>query len=191
LHREIQHLVELRHEDTVSDLKIRENAKWLALLIDTEGAIGWTIRTIRSDRVNEEYRYAYRYASPYFSIGMSEKESKQTMETAGKLVGRTPTPSIYDGRSYLYTAAEAGRALAVIDAVEPYFDKFGRMAQLLKTLFKHHTYIPEDRFKKVVTTLFGKLLMPKEARDIIIEMTEREFEVLIQKAEAQTTLHLI
>ena len=43
----------------IPELEKRENAKWLELLIDTEGSMGWRSRVIRRDRINVGYRCEY------------------------------------------------------------------------------------------------------------------------------------
>jgi len=179
------HLTEGLHVEearTIPELEIRENAKWLALLIDTEGAIGWTLSLARYDRINEEYRYVYRYATPYVAVTMKELESRRTVEEAARLIGketRIRTSAVGRERAFSQTA---GRALTAITLMKPYFDKFSRMATLITTLFKHRTYIPAEKFAESIIALFGKAVTPKEANEIMLNMTDKEFNELIGKA---------
>jgi len=184
------HEGDIYHRVTIPELQNRENARWLALLLDTEGAIGWFTakETVRKDRLDEEYRYEYRYtyAHPYISIGMTELESKRTIDLAAMLMGVTPmSREKYPYEPVREAHVEKGRALAVVSLIKPYLDKFSRMAQLVTVLFKHRTHIPADRFMRVLTNLFGKPVSSREANDIILRMTETEFTALTLRANEQ------
>ncbi|KPV65395.1 MAG: hypothetical protein AOA65_0186 [Candidatus Bathyarchaeota archaeon BA1] len=54
-----------QEEIVIPELEKPENARWLALLIDTEGALGWVMETERRDRINEECEYVYTYRVIY------------------------------------------------------------------------------------------------------------------------------
>jgi len=175
----------------VPELQNRENARWLALLIDAEGAIGWTTYTEKKDRLDEEYRYRYEYTSPYISIDMNELESKKTIDLAGELMGKTPITRKMDPYGTVREIhVEKGRALAVIELTKPYFDKFGRMAELLTVFFKHRTHIPADRFGQALTDLLGKPLMPKEVNDIMLRMAETQFLTFVENAKKKADYYL-
>jgi len=48
----------------IPELGTPENSRWLALLIDTEGILGW-IKLIKRMNRADEYRYEYVYRIPY------------------------------------------------------------------------------------------------------------------------------
>jgi len=167
----------LREQRPLPELKRPENAMWLALLIDTEGSMGWSEREVESGK--------YHYIVPFLGVEMLEDESKKTVNKAAYFIekeARTQFPRS-KGASYRVLKTWGGNAVAVLPHIRPYLDKFKRMAPLLETLFKHRTYMPRERFDKVITALFGEYIPSKRANDIILKMTEEEFKILIQKAE--------
>ena len=169
---------------TIPELAKPENARWLALLIDTEGAMGWRVRPER------HYGRTYVYRLPYISIGMKEIESKKTVDTAAQLIGVSPWTHIKNQTRIRRFIVDYGRALATLHYIKPYLDKFKRMATLLQILFKHHTHIPRRIFDHAITTLFGKYLTSHQANDILLQMTEEQFNNLVKIAENITEKYL-
>jgi len=74
---ELERAIELYQ---LSELAKPENARWFALLIDAEGATGWVHLIKKENRIDEEYRYVYRYYIPYITVSMSKRESRKTIE---------------------------------------------------------------------------------------------------------------
>jgi len=177
IHTEEPHRGPTRKGIALPELEKRENARWLALFIDTEGAMGWANLTQRKDRVNLEYKYVHIYTVPYVTVSMMELESKKTIDAAARLLRL----KVYTKLGYiplrLVTAVHT-RALTAITLTKPYLDKFSRMADLLTTLFKLRSSIPIETFNKTITTLFGKPLKSKEANDTMLKMTEPQFQNL-------------
>jgi len=168
-----------------------DDANWLALLIDAEGAIGWTTHIERKDKVDEEYRHIYRYTCPYISVDMNKIESTRTMEEAGRLMGVKPvTWAKPPWQDVIGVHVEKGRALAIISNLKPYFDKYERLAELMTRLFKHRTHIRKADFERVLVNLFGEIMRPKDVNENILRLDEEEFRRLIEEAEEQADLHL-
>jgi hypothetical protein len=160
------------------------NAVWLALLIDTEGSMGWRRRVERHGHINKEYRWTYIYAVPYISLAMKEIESKSTVDKASHLVGVKPLTQVRrDGTKIRHFIVEYGRALAVNHQIKHHLDKFNRMATLLQTLFEHHTHIPKRKFDQITAKLFGKPLTSKQANQLLLGMAREEFDTFIKRAE--------
>ena len=167
----------------IPELEKPQNARWLALLIDTEGALGWVKETERKDRINEQYRYTYVYRTIYVSVGMAEIESKKTVDKGAELIGAKPYTDIM-GRRLLF--AHRGRAYSAIRYMKPHLDKFNRLANLCLTLFKYHTTIPIEKFNRVIETLFQWYLPSKDVKDKLLRMTEEESKELLKRAEELT-----
>jgi len=192
-HHDLLHAGDIHHY-ALTEFEKPENARWLALLIDTEGSLGWTRTTWRGNRVNHEWRYVYHYAEPYISIGMSERESKETVDEAGRLM-RTKAYTIRrrvdtDIRLERVVRVDGTRALKVMQSCSPYFVKQKRMAELCLTLFKYHPYSRRTKFERVITELVGEYLMAVEVNATLFEMTDEEFKRLLEKAEELTERHL-
>jgi len=170
----------------IAELEKPENAKPLAVLLDAEGSVGWSKYTRRDKYKNKEYTYIREI--PYISIEMNELESKRTIDKVACLIGATSrtTPPRDGCEPKRHTQVTHKRALAVLHYTEQYLDKFKRMALLLQTLFKYRTEPNLERFRGVITTLFGKYVTSNEANDIMLKMTEKEFNTLIQRAEKLT-----
>lgn len=181
------HLTDHHVEESIRipELEKRENAKWLALLIDTEGSIGWRSRAIRRDRIDEGYRYEYIYRIPYVSANMDELESKETIDEGARLVEARPYTGIdrRTGKKMRRFYVAAGRALSAIGYMKPHMVKFRRLANLCLTLFKHHTYIPMERFDRVIEMLLGRYMTAKEVNSTLLRMTETEFQGFLRHAE--------
>ena len=176
---------------TIPELEKPENARWLALLIDTEGAMGWTKRVLKRNRINKKYRHTYTYRTPYIETGMKEIESKKIVDRGAYLVGMIAYTYTKNKTKIRYFMVDRGRALVTISYMKPYLVKFKRMAILLQTLFRYHTFIPIEKFDHVITMLFGKYLRPKQANKIMLQMPEEQFNTLIQKAQKLTLEYLI
>lgn len=161
------------------ELEKPENARWLALLMDTEGSIGWVLSPVRRGRVNRKWKYTYPYYFPCMSVGMSERESKATIDEAAKILGIKA--STVKGVRRLFT--RGGRALTAIGYMKPHLVKFKRMANLLQAIFKNRPTAPHTQFKTIIKTLFGKYIASEEANYQMSLMTEQEFMQLLQKAE--------
>ena len=175
---------------TIPELEKPENARWLALLIDTEGAIGWKRK--RERHIIRGRTYIYVYVVPYISVSMKEIESKRTVDTAAYLIGVSPaTYETKAGEKIRTFTVDYGRAMATIHYMKPYLDKFKRMTILIQTLFKYHTFIPYERFKHAITMLFGKYLIAKQANQILLQMIEEEFKAFIRKVERITLEYLL
>jgi len=181
----------LREQRFLPELERSKKASWLALLIDTEGSIGWT-KKIDVDE-GKSYRRVYPYRVPYISVGMMEEESKQTIDKAAHLINVTPRTVFHEkvGKPSRNFLVLTGGAITILRYIEPYLDKFKRMATLLETLFKHRTHIPIERFDRIIATLFGESISSKQANEIMLKMTEEEFNALIQKAEELTKEYLL
>jgi len=168
----------------IPELERPENARWLALLIDTEGALGYYSYTVRTDRING-YRYEYHYYVPYVGLNMREIEMGRTVDEGARLIGvvsvRFFDPKVKDW--YRGFTATGGRALSAMTYMKPYLDKFRRMVELCQVLFKYRIYVPRERFEDAIKELFGKFLKAKEANEVLIRMTEEEFSSLIEKAK--------
>ena len=183
-----QELEEIR----IPELEKPENARWLALLIDTEGnSLGWSKRTIETDRING-YRYTYVYRTPYISVRMDEKESKETVDQGAKIIGIKPFTAIdkRTGKPVRGFVTMGGRARQAMHHTKPYHAKFKRMATLCQTLFKHRVLIPIEKYDMAIAKLFGRYLRSEEANPILLEMTENEFEAFMSRAEHLTNLYL-
>lgn len=168
-----------------------ENCKWLALLIDTEGALGWTLHTERLDKI-DGYKYTYPYRRAYITVGMNEKESRETIREGARLMGVT-TYTYLDrrtGQRILKTGAEGRRATETMKHIKPYLVKFHRLANLTITLFKYRTNIPRSRFDLVIETLFGTFLTSKDANPIMLDMAQEQYTALINKAKEEADIHL-
>jgi len=179
----------LNPNQAVSGLEEPQNARWLALLIDTEGSMGWGRFIARRDRTDKEYRYAYRYHEPYIAIGMSEGESRATVDEGARLM---LTTAFTQERKYKepphieivrFTRVDGTAALGVMEYCLPYFVKYRRMATMCLTLFKHRANPRSEAFQKVITQLLGKYLTAKEANPVLLKMTNDFFEALIKMAE--------
>jgi len=179
-----------RFED-LRGLRLSENAMWLALLIDTEGAMGWYTYLEKVNRINEEWKYQYNYVSPYINLGMRKLESERTVDKAGRLMGKAPISRVKEPfGEVVEVAVEKGRAVAVAIYIKPYLDKFGRMAELLTVLFKHRTHAPADKFNQALTYLFANPVSPKQANEILLSVDETTFRRVMEEAEKQADLHL-
>jgi hypothetical protein len=175
----------------IPELETPENSRWLALLIDTEGILGW-IKLIKRMNRADEYRYEYVYRIPYLGSAMNELESKQIIDNGAKLVGvhAYTRVDLKTGKPIRYFKADFGRGLSTIEYMDPYLIKFKRLANLCLILFKYHTLIPIEKFDMVIETLFGKYITPKQANLMLLKMTEAEHRELIRKARELTSLHL-
>jgi hypothetical protein len=176
----------------LSELAKPENARWFALLIDAEGATGWVHLIKKENRIDEEYRYVYRYYIPYITVSMSKRESRKTIEEGARLAGVAPR-SWVDKKTreqVIGFHVDVGRCLLVLKLLKPNFVKFHRMANLIPTLFKYRVLTPEERFKHLITILFGKWITSKEANEILLDLTEPEFEQLLKTAEKLAHQHL-
>jgi len=171
------------------ELEKPENARWLALLLDTEGTMGWMRRVIRRDRI-DGWRFEWVYRTLHLSVHMKELESKATIDEAARLM---------DAKAYTYTVrltpmrhveVEGGKALAVMRYIEPYVDKFRRLVPLCLTLFSYHPYIPIATFDMVIRELFGRYVSSAEANRILLRMTEKEWEEFLRKARDLTDRYL-
>ena len=175
----------------IPELEKPENAKWLALLTDTEGnSLGWTRHVLRRDRVDERYRYKYTYKIPYIKVSMDEIESKHTIDEGARLVGIPARTRIKRGVQIRELRVRRGRAISVMQYIKPHLVKFRRLANLCPILFKYHTYIPEEKFNKIIENLFGTYVTSKSANRILLRMTETEFNALIENAEKLTDRYL-
>ena len=177
---------------TMPELERRENARWLALLIDTEGAIGWARFRKGKDRIDERWRHTYTYRIPYAGVSMKEEEAKPIVDEGARLMGERAYTyeRKEDKRRIRYTSALGGKARTTIRHIKPHLYKFKRLANLCLTLFKHHTYIPAEKFDHVITQLFGRYLTPREANQTLLAMTENQHQHLLKKAEKLTDLYL-
>ena len=101
--------------------------------------------------------------------GMKEMESKETIDKGARLAGATPR-TVGELRRFDLVYS---RALTVIKYTKPYMDKFRRLANLCLTLFKYHTFIPTDKFEKVVEMPFGKYVTSEQANQILLRVTDR------------------
>jgi hypothetical protein len=155
-----------------------ENARWLALLIDTEGAMGWTRELERRDRINRQYRYVFLRIVPYISVGMSIFESKATVDEGAELIGTIPVTKAGARRF----AVRGGRALTAIKIMQPHFDKYRRMANLLLALYKNRPSAPPKAFREIITELFGTYLTPRQANRTLLHITEEECNQLLEKS---------
>ncbi len=167
------------HHYALTEFEKPENARWLALLMDTEGSIGWVLSPVKRDRINGKWKYVYPYHFPYVSVGMSERESKATIDEAANILGIKA--STVKGIRRLFT--RGGRALTAIGYMKPHLVKFKRMANLLQAIFENRPTAPSTQFKTIITTLFGKYIASEEANYQMSLMTEHEFTQLLQKAE--------
>ncbi|MEM3551569.1 MAG: hypothetical protein QXK47_03975 [Candidatus Bathyarchaeia archaeon] len=167
----------------LTELAKPENAKWLALLIDTEGkTLGWA--ATRQKLLRHGRTYIYRYYTPYIGIEMSALESAKTVQDAAKLMGWRIKRETRRGVEYIHVRVLGSRVLVIAKICEPYFDKFRRMPKLLQALFKNIAFIPRNTFIKMVTELFGRYLRSYQANEAILKMTESEYQQLILKAES-------
>ena len=174
----------------IPELEKPQNVRWLALLIDTEGSLGWRRYARGKNRVDERWRYWYTYRAPYVGVGMLEVESKRIIEEGARLVGWKPRTQMVDSARISRFDLLHGRALSTMRYMAPYLVKFNRLAKLCVTLFKHHTLIPTESFDKVVETLFGKYVTPKEANTTLLEMSQNRFQQLLKQAEQLTDTYL-
>jgi hypothetical protein len=120
---------------------------------------------------------------------MTELESKRTVDEAAGFIGATSriVPSRCGYKPERITRTSQKRALTVLNHTEQYLDKFKRMAPLLQTLFKYHSSgLNRERFIGVITALFGKYVTSNEANNLLLKMTEEEFNIFIQRAERLT-----
>ena len=179
-------------EARLPELQNRENARWLALLIDTEGALGWVIYTTRRDRIDETWRRTYRYRIPYVGVSMKEEESKQIVDKGARLMEEKAYTyeKKEDKIRIRYASTMGGKAVTTIRQMKPHLIKFRRLANLCLTLFKHRPYIPAEKFDKVITMLFGKYVTPREARQILLAMTQKQLQDLLKRAEELTDRYL-
>jgi hypothetical protein len=179
----------------IPQLEKSENARWLALLIDTEGTLGWAKLTRRMNKLNKIYRYTYHYMLPYITIDMSEIESKATVDEATWLMSVSPYTMERKVKGKLIRMRRARvhgkRALAVMQYCLQYFVKQKRMATLCLTLLRYRTEPERKNFKKAIEQLFGKYLLAKEANRILLTMPQEEYEELIKKAEKLAPEYLI
>lgn len=178
----------------IPELEKPENARWLALLIDTEGSLGWVSFISRTAKIDEVYRYVYHYQKLYISIGMDEKESRATIREASKimltesyLTSKKVDTAVKLARR---VTVDAGKALAVMRYCLPYFDKHRRLAPLCLTLFKHHAYLRKETSDRVITELFGVYLKLTEVNSKLLDMTEKQFNNFIKKADALANKYL-
>ncbi len=171
-------------EVTTPELEKPENARWLALLLDTEGSLGWTRRIQRRNRI-DGYRYLYRYANPYLSVEMNELQSRETVEEGARLVGVIPRTRIHGAtrERTRYFTATTGRAIETMRHVKPHLVKFRRLTELCLALFRHHTYIRLDQFDRIIKTLFDIDATPKEANEILLTLSASEYERLLNRAD--------
>ena len=174
----------------IPELEKPENARWLALLIDAEGSLGWRRYARGKNRIDKRWRYWYTYRAPYVSLGMLEAESKRTVDEGARLVGWTPRTATVEGARIRRFDLLHGRALSVMRYMKPYQDKFARLTDLCLTLFKHHTLIPIESFDKVIETLFGTYVTPKETNTILLQMSQPSFQQLLKQAEQLTDTYL-
>lgn len=177
----------MRTHIVIPQLEKPENARWLALLIDTEGTLGWAKLTRRMNKLNKVYRYTYLYMIPYITVDMSEIESKATVDEAARLmsVSSHTMERVVKGDVIRMRRARVHgkRALAVMQYCLQYFVKQKRMAALCLTLFRYRTEPERENFRKVVEQLFGKYLSAKETNRILLTMPQEEYEEVIKKAE--------
>lgn len=173
-------------------LEKHENARWLALLIDAEGTLGWTRYPVRIDRIDERYRYEYVYRTPHIGVGMDEIESRGTVERGAELIGVDTYTDKHPvtGKEARRFTVRHGRALSAMRYMEPYLVKFRRLANLCLTLFKHHTLIPIKKFDKVIEMLFGRYVHSKKANRRLLRMSEAEFRGFMKRAEELTDIYL-
>ena len=177
-------------EIRIPELEKPENARWLALLIDTEGALGWRRYARGKNRIDERWKYWYRYRAPYVSLGMLEAQSKATVDEGARLVGWKPrTTTVLTARIRRFDLLH-GRALSVMRYMNPYQVKFARLTKLCLILFKHHTIIPRERFDKVIETLFDTYVTPKETNTILLQMSQPRFQQLLKQAEQLADTYL-
>ncbi|KPV65495.1 MAG: hypothetical protein AOA65_0099 [Candidatus Bathyarchaeota archaeon BA1] len=148
--------------------------------------MGWACHIHRSDRINERYKFEYVYRTPYISLGMKEIESEKTVDEGARLLGTTAMTEIEERRIIV----SGGRAKSALHYMKPHFDKFRRLTPLILTLFKHRTYIPADKFEKVIETLFDRYIGAKDANPILLRMTEEGFKKFMRRAEELTELYL-
>ncbi|KPV65396.1 MAG: hypothetical protein AOA65_0187 [Candidatus Bathyarchaeota archaeon BA1] len=114
---------------------------------------------------------------------MDKIESKKTVDRGAMLIGAKPYTDIR-GRNLFFT--HQGRAYSAIRYMNPYLDKFNRLANLCLTIFKYHTTIPIEKFDRVLKILFGSYLSSKDANSTLLRMTEEEFSALLRCAEELT-----
>ena len=182
--------IALLRQIRIPELEIRENARWLALLIDTEGALGWRRYARGRNRIDERWKYWYAYRIPYISLAMLETESKRTVEQGARLIGVKPRTTTVNTAPIRRFDVFEGRALSVMRYMKPYQDKFARLTNLCLTMFKHHTLIPQQKFDKVIQTLFVTYLTPKETNHTLLTMTKTQYRQLLKKAKKLTDTYL-
>ena len=175
---------------TLFELEKRENARWLALLIDTEGSEGWRRYARGRNRIDKRWRYWYEYRVPYISVEMLELESKGTIDEACRLIGVHPSTKMVDTTPVRAMDVLYGRALLTMRYMKPHQVKFRRLTDLTLTLFKHHTLIPMRRFDKVIETLFDTYLTPSEVNPILLKMSQTRFQKLLKQAEELSDTYL-
>jgi hypothetical protein len=176
----------------IPELEKPENARWLALLTDAEGSMGWSRLRMRTNRLNEEYRHEYLYRIIFISITMDAIESEATIEEAARLIGiryRTYI-DIPTGALEAMVLVRGWRAVSTLHYCNPYYVKFRRMAPLLKTLYTHRVYQPLEQFDWVITQLFGEYLRPAQANRILLRMKPREYLELLKKAKSLADTYL-
>jgi len=190
----LPYINEVKFDNKMQELITPEDARWLALLIDTEGSLGWILFTWRGNRINKEYRYVYHYSEPYISIGMSERESKATIDEASRIMTTKAytikRPINMETRLERTVRVDGTKALTIMKQCLPHFVKFKRLAQLCLTLFKYRINPSRENFVKVIAELFGKYLTAEEANGILLDMTSAQFENFIKKAENLTNRYL-
>jgi len=141
----------------------------------------------RRDRINKEYRYVFLRIVPYISVGMSIFESKVTVDKGAELIGTIPITKAGARRF----AVRGGRALTAIKIMQPHFDKYQRIANLLLALYKNRPSAPPKAFRKIITVLFGTYLTPREANRTLLHITEEEYTRLLEKSRKLADQYLL